>query len=118
MPSAQETSAAVTFKLAGLTHAIYLLSRALCCRSLLPWRASSTRPSLIIFFVIVSSSHILANSDVVFPEKYFLGNFPENFWKFSEEKENITYYLIYQKKSYEPQYQYVCSFVYYFSSVC
>jgi len=22
-------------------------------------------------------------SDVVFPEKYFLGNFPENFWKFS-----------------------------------
>jgi len=37
-------------------------------------------------------------SDVVFPEKYFLGNFPENFWKFSEEKENIPHYLIYQKK--------------------
>ena len=43
-------------------------------------------------------------SDVVFPEKYFFGNFPENFWKFSKEKENIPHYLIYQKKSYEPQY--------------
>jgi len=41
-------------------------------------------------------------------------SFPENFWKFSEEKENIPHYLIYQKKGYEPQYQYV----YYFSSVC
>jgi len=25
----------------------------------------------------------LGSSDVVFPEKYFVGNFPENFWKFS-----------------------------------
>jgi len=53
-----------------------------------------------------------------FLEKYFFGNFPDNFWKFSEEKENIPHYLMYQKKSYEPQYQHVCSFVYYFSSVC
>jgi len=27
--------------------------------------------------------YALLTSDVVFPEKYFLGNFPENFWKFS-----------------------------------
>jgi len=48
--------------------------------------------------------HASTTSDVVFPEKYFFGNFPENFWKFSKEKENIPHYLIYQKKSYEPQY--------------
>ena len=54
---------------------------------------------------------IFASSEVVFPEKYFLGKFLEIFRKFSEEKENIPQYLIYQKKSYEPQYQYVCSLV-------
>jgi len=31
--------------------------------------------------------HII--SDVVFPEKYFFGNFPENFRKFSGNKRKI-----------------------------
>ena len=39
-----------------------LLSRALCCSRLLPWRASSTRPHWSFLFVVVSSSHIVAKS--------------------------------------------------------